>query len=461
MTDNHLETDHKKLTEGSISKNLFKLAMPTMAGFMFQMMYDLVDLAWIGMISAKAVAGVTIFATMFWLVNILNEIIGTSSVSLISQAYGKGDQDKTSLCVEQTLTFKAIVGLLAAIIFSVLLYPLLGFFTQDPEVRKAALDYGYIRIFFIPIMFSAYTINTSYRCVGDAKKPMYLMMISALLNVILDPILMFETIPFTNIPGFGMGVFGAALATVISIAAAFLVGAIMVLSNKTKVKVNLKRLFKLNWEIDKKLLTIGLPSGVEVLLRNLVNIATLKFVSIYGTSAVAAMGIGGRLFEFAFMPLLGLAMAGSTIVGQSLGQDNVHRAKQTARMAALYGFLFMLLFAGIIAINTEGILRIFIADQEVIDIGSTMLRIVMPGMVSVSIMMGIGSVFSGSGYNKPFLFSSIVGKWCVQIPMLFLVVWLLKLPVHFVWITFLLSDFTEMCVVLYFYKQGKWEKNRV
>lgn len=449
------------LLEGSITRNLFSIAAPTMLGFMFQMFYDLVDMMWIGRISAKAVAGVTIFSTMFWIVNVLNEIIGVSSISLISQSFGKGDEDRTSLCIEQTLTFKALVAVVAGIIFTLILRPMLSFFTNDIEVFNAALDYGYIRIFFLPIMFSSYTVNTAFRCVGDAKKPMIIMIIAAILNIILDPILMFDTIPGTSIPGFGLGVFGAALATVISITVTFVVGFSFILSNKTKVKINPRRLLKLNFEIDKKLLTIGLPTGAENLLRNLVGIVTLKFVAIYGTDAVAAMGIGNRLFGFAFMPLLGLGMGSSSIVGQCLGGEALKRAKSTATYAALYGGIMMILVSILTYIFPAEIMEIFIKDESVIAIGIPMLRIITPGLIMASVMMGYGSVFSGSGYNFPYLISSIAGRWGGQIPLLFIAVYVLKLPLMWVWISFLVSDFIEMLVIVYSYKVGKWETMRV
>ncbi len=453
--------ESRNLLKGSISKNLFLMAGPTMLGFMFQMFYDLVDMIWIGKISAKAVAGVTIFSTMFWMVNVLNEIIGTSSISLISQSYGKGDDDRTSLCIEQTLTFKALVAVIAGIIFSVILRPLLGFFTHDTVVSQAALSYGYIRIFFLPIMFSSYTVNTAFRCVGDARKPMIIMFISAFLNIILDPIFMFDIIPGTSIPGFGLGVFGAALATVVSITVSFIIAFIFVLSNKTKVRINLKRLFKLNLEIDKKLITIGLPNGFEVLLRNFVGIFTLKFITSYGTDAVAAMGIGNRLFGFAFMPLLGLSMGSSTIVGQCLGSNKLDRAKATAKYASFYGALLMIVVSVIVFIFPKTIMEIFIKEIGVIEIGIPMLRIITPGLIMAGVVMGYGSVFSGSGYNIPYLISSITGRWIIQIPLMFLVVHVFKLPIAWVCMTFIAADFGEMMVILAAYKNGKWERKRV
>ncbi|RLL88740.1 hypothetical protein BG32_12840, partial [Mesotoga sp. HF07.pep.5.2.highcov] len=166
----------RDLTQGNILKNLLVMSVPTMIGFSAQMVYDIVDIFWIGRISGEAIAGVTIFTTLFWIVDILNSIIGQSSVSLISQSFGKKDLEGTNRAIEQTITFKFIVALISALLVAAFLKPSLGFFSNDPTVITAALDYGYIRLFFLPMMFSSYSVNTALRCIGDAKSPMYIMM---------------------------------------------------------------------------------------------------------------------------------------------------------------------------------------------------------------------------------------------------------------------------------------------
>lgn len=451
----------KELLNGSILDNLLKMSLPTMLGFLFQSVYDIIDIIWIGRISAPAVAGVTIFGTIFWLVEVLNEVIGTSSISLISQSYGSGDEERTKLSIEQTLTFKALVAIIASIIIIIILKPLLHFFTNDTEVIKAALDFGYIRIFFLPIMFSSYTVNTALRCLGDAKRPMIFMAIAALLNIILDPIFMFKTIPGTSLPGLNLGVFGAGLATVISVTFAFIVGFYMLMSGKTKAKPSLRGLLRLNKEIDLKLITIGLPSGFEVLSRNLASIVTLKLVSLYGTDSVAAIGIGNRLFGFAFMPLIGFAMGSSTIVGQCLGNNDIKRAKHTVREAVYINIGLMLIVTIIAFIIPKWIMSIFISDSKVITVGIPMLRIITPGLIASGIYMALGSVFSGSGHNIPFLISSITARWGVQIPVLFFITKIFAFPIGFVWFSFLVGDLVEFCVILYSYKKGTWQTTRV
>ncbi len=451
----------RDLTQGSILKNLLIMSVPTMIGFSAQMVYDIVDIFWIGRISGEAIAGVTIFTTLFWIVDILNSIIGQSSISLISQGFGKKDFEGTSKAIEQTITFKFIVALISAVLVASFLKPSLGFFTDDMKVMRSALDYGYIRLFFLPMMFSSYSVNTALRCIGDAKSPMYIMMFASVLNISLDPIMMFEKIPGTSIPGFGLGVFGAAVATVIAQSAAFLLGFYILFSGKEGVKPRLSRLFRLDRAIDKKLLTIGLPTGLEGFFRNLSAVVVLKFVAFYGTAAVAAVGVTGRLFGLAFMPLVGLSMGGSAMVGQNLGADNADRARATARTAALIGFFFMFFFALIAFFAGEHVIAVFNKDPEIIAYGASFLKYGSLGISVLAYGFGLSSVFGGSGYNFPFVVGSVVSRWLIQVPILVIAVFVLKADIVWVWLSYVFSDIAEAAVMVFYYLKGKWVKRRV
>lgn len=346
------------------------------------------------------------------------------------------------------------------------LEPLTHFFTNDAATYKAAMDYGYIRTFFLPIMFSSYTVNTAMRCIGDSKKPLYIMIIVAVLNIVLDPILMFDVIPFitffgTPIHGFGMGVFGAALATVISSTVAFIIAFWMLLSGKTYIKINVKKLFVLDKEIDKKLITIGLPSGLEGMNRNFANFILFKMIAFYGTPYVAAYGIVIRLVELCFMPLMGLNMGGSTIVGQNLGANDVERAKKTIISSAKLGVFSMLVLNFLAFTYAEFLMKLFISDIEVIQIGSMIIKWMIPSMLFLAVLFGIGTAFSGSGYNTPYLTASVISRWVVLIPMGLLATYVFKVGFLGLLIAYMISEFVDMIVIVYYYKKGKWMKMHV
>jgi len=245
-----------QLKPKKISKNLWKLAYPTMISAGLQNFYDIVDMVWVGQISKTALSGVTLFSSIYMLFTILNEVAGASSVSMISQNYGRGDMEKTQRIAEQTISFKVVLAIMSAFLLAIFLKPILWFFLPDQEVLNSALEYGWLRIFFIPVMFSSYSVNTIFRCTGDAKTPLHIMIISTIINLVLDPVFMFDIIPGTNIPGLGMGVFGAALATVTARTISFLYGFLILLSGRRKVKISFRGLFKLDKKIDSARITL-------------------------------------------------------------------------------------------------------------------------------------------------------------------------------------------------------------
>ena len=354
------ESFDDELIHGPINRQIWKLSFPTMAGMLLQAVYDLVDMIWIGYISPAAVAATTIFITLFWIVEVLNEIIGTSSVSLISQSYGTGDLERTRLAAEQTLIFKALLATIGAVLMLLVLQPAIGLFSKDPEVIRYGMEYGVIRLIFLPIFFSSYSVNTIYRCTGDAKIPMKLLIFSAILNMIADPLLMFDVIPGTSIRGLGWGMKGAAIATVGSITIAFVIGLLLLLKKDARFNIRLSHLFKLDLETDKKLFTIGLPAGFNLILRNIAGVITLKLIGMYGTAALAILGVATRIYQFGMMPAWGIMMGSGIIIGQNLGAEKSDRALQAVRLTTINCMLFVGFFASLAMLFPKQILSLFL-----------------------------------------------------------------------------------------------------
>jgi putative MATE family efflux protein len=367
--------------------------------------------------------------------------------------------EKTKKAIEQTITFKLIVAVAASILLLLALKPILNFFTDDQAAVYHAMRYGSIRVFFIPVFFSLYSVNTSLRCIGDSKKPLYIMAMSAVLNTVLDPFFIFEEIPFLGWRGLGLGVRGAAIATVLSVSIAFVFGIRLLLCGKTWVRISMRGLLQIDGGLAKKLILIGLPSGVELLLRNLSGFVVLKMVAVYGIAVVAAMGIGNNLVMFIIMPLAGFSMGGSIIVGQNLGIGQIERANQTALTAVRLCASIAGVFSIFAVIFPAQIIRVFTDDLAVLQAGSSLLRFLIPSLIVVGAIFGLGTVFTGSGYNFPMMVSSFTARWGVQIPVFLLFIFVLHMELSFVWPIFILSEATELLVVIWFYKRGRWKTN--
>ena len=444
-------------TRADIRNRIWQLSYPAMVSMLLQTVYDLVDMAWVGQISKQAIAAVTIFSTIFWLFLFFNELIGASSVSMISQNYGKGDKEMTRLVSEQTMSFKVFMGFISGVLLYFTINSLLNFYLKNPSTVKLAMDYGYIRIFFLPAMYASYSVNTIFRCQGDPKTPMKIMIFSTILNIILDPILMFETIPFTNIPGFNMGVKGAGVATVISVMFSLIYGLSILLSGKNEIYVSLKGLFKLNWNIDLDLLKIGLPNALKQFAGGLFMAIMVKFVSHYGDSVITAVGIIAKLQTFIYMPVNGLMMGGSIVVGHFLGRREIENAETSASIASRINFLIMAFFSILFAIFPQYLFSIFNKDPEIIQMGKELVPIVTLTIPLTGYAFGQSIVFMGSGYTKPYLVGSLVSQWLLQLPFVAICVYVLKLSYRSIAFSFPLADIVYFVIILIFFKSGKWK----
>ena len=454
-------TEVSDLNEGPVNRHILRLSLPTMIGMLLQAVYDLVDMVWIGFISPSAIAAATLFSTFFWMIEVLNEIVGTSSVALISQSHGAGDKERTVRMAEQTLVFKFVVAFLGMIVLGLSLRQLFGIFTSDAQVVKYGMDYGLIRVLFLPIFFSSYSVNTIFRCTGDAKTPMRLLIGSAILNMIADPFLMFKTIPGTAIPGLGLGMKGAAFATVGSISVAFIVGFVLLLRGKGPIRITFSHLFHLDWTVARRLFAIGLPSGFTLLFRNLSITLFLKMVALYGTDAIAVAGISFRLYSFGMMPGWGLTMGSGIVIGHSIGAKKPQRAKEAVRLTTIDCLLFISVLALPILIFPKTMLSLFMGGAQVPTEGVSLIRIIACAIFIGAGMSGMGAAFTGAGKNRPLLYASLVGQWGFLVPLSLLVTLWLSAPVFWLWMTLLIGDAAEMIVRWYLYRKTNWIESHV
>lgn len=449
------------LTEGNLFRSILTMSIPSMVGMIFEMLYEIVDMAWVARLSINAVAAITIFATVWWILDIVNSVIGTSSVTLIARYFGSGDKEKTVEVIEQTIIFKFILALVTGVIVGIVIPYVLKPLSNNNEVLQMSTIYGRIRLLTLPLAFSSYTVNTALRCIGDARKPLYLMMFTALMNAVLDPIMIFEVIPFTNLRGMGLGIAGAAYATVISQLLSFLLGLYILMSGKTFVKVGFKKGIYFTRDIDAKLITIGLPSGIESFFRNLAAFAIMRFITIYGVVAVAAYGICLRVVQLVVMPIFGLEMGTSVVVGQCIGCEKTERAEKAVYLSAKVSFVIMAAAGIVLTLMPELIMSFFTDKKDVTATGVTFLRYFSVAALFAGPSGALGAALFGAGENIPNMIAGVTTIWFVQIPLMYLFVNIYKLPINWVWITYIIQYILQFLIILYYVKKGDWKYKSV
>lgn len=453
---------NEEMLKGSLPSSILRMSFPCMYGAFFQALYDIVDMIWIGRISASAVAAVTIYSTFFWIMETVNEVVGASSVALISQYHGLGDLKMTQLVSEQTLIFKVLLALIVSSVMAVLLKPAYGLYTNDPEVIRFGLEYGYIRTAFIPMFFASYSVNTIFRCTGNAVVPMTALTISSVINIFMDPLFMFDVIPGTNIRGLGLGMAGAAIATVAAIGFSFLYCFILLLIGKAPIKIRPRELLRLNKEVDIKLLTIGLPNGLTIFATNCIAFILMRLAAVYGTAAIAASGIAARVNNLCLMPAHGIQTGSGILLGHCLGAGDKERAMETSVLTQRFSFLLCLPLALLLFIFPKSILQIFMGNNaQIIRSDIFLIRIIGCCVIVASLYPKYCAAFSGSGDTKPLFYSILIMAFCVQAPYAFTVVKILSLRVEWLWLTLLLGEAAKFFALRHFFFTRDWIYRRV
>ncbi len=401
----------RNLTEGPILGNLWQLAWPIMITNLLQTAYNLTDTYWVGRLGADAMASITIsWPVVFLLISVAGGFT-VAGTTLVAQHKGAGAEDKTDLVAGQALSFiGAIAVLLAGIGY--LVAPLVLSLMGAPS---AILDDGtaYLRVFFvgIPFMFGFFIFSSLLRGWGDTVTPMYLMLASTTLNVILDPLFIFGWGPFPR-----MGVMGAALATVLARGLIAMVALYILFYGDKGIQLHISDL-KFRWEYVRQIVVVGFPASIEQSARALGIAFMTSTVAVFGTGVIAAYGVGNRIMSTLFLPAAGFAQATTTMVGQNLGGGKPDRAEKATWTSV--GLLMGILTAAALAsfIWAEDIVSIFNRNPDVVDLGCRYLRIAAFSYGFAGALRTFNGAYRGAGRTVTAMVFSIVTLWVLRVPL--------------------------------------------
>lgn len=438
-------------TKGNIKKNLWVLAWPLMIANLIQVVYNMADTYWVGKLenSTDAIAAVTVtFSVVFVLVS-LAAGLGIGSATLAAQYYGAKEYKKVDEVTYTSLIVIGVVALLfvgAGIIFYEELFNLLK---TPPEIIPIAKDYFIIIMVGMLFMFIFFIMSGILRGVGDTRTPMIAGIVSGIMNMVLDPFLIFGWWIFPE-----LGISGAAYATVFSRFFASIYIFYVVLRGKTFLRMNLRN-FKVDFGITKQLFKIGVPSSISQAVISLGGTVIMGRVNMFGAVAGAVHGIGARLESLLFMPAMGLSQAASSIVGQNLGAGQKDRAYESGKYAMKAVFIILLVLGIIFSIFPSVFFSIFSDDEAVIELGRYYVYGVTLFFAFVGCRIVMSNVFQGAGAASVSMWLSLICLWVFRIPMAYGLSYT-SLGIKGVWLGMGLSFVVSFFFMYYFYKKGKW-----
>lgn len=398
-----LQNTTKDMTRGTPWKLITSFALPVFLSQVFQQLYNTIDSLIVGKeLGTAALAAVSSSGTLIFLM--ISFFIGSSMGAgiVISRYFGAKDYDKVSRAVHTNLALGITSGVILTVIGVVFTPTFLRWMDTDPEVMPEAITY--FRYYFAGALAIVLynTCKGIMNALGDSKRPLYYLIFSSVLNVVLD--ILFIAV-------FKWGVWAAAVATTISQAASAVLCLIQLFKKGTIYQIKLKQI-GFDGEMLKEILRYGLPAGIQNSVIGLANVIVQSNINSFGKVATAAYGTHAKIEGFAFLPINSFAMAMTTFVGQNLGAGEHERAKRGSRFGIATAVLLAELIGLIIWLFAPTFIGLFSDDPAVIEFGTNQARIEALFYCLLAFSHAVAAVCRGAG--KAFVPMSIMlAVWCV------------------------------------------------
>ena len=434
------------MTEGSIFKQILLFSVPLIIGNLFQQLYHVANSIVVGnFIGDNALAAVNSSGSIVQL--LISFFMGFSMGGgvTISNYYGAKNYEGVQKAVHTTFALSIIFGLLATIIGVVFTPTILKLVNVDPEVMADSVLY--LRIYFLGMLgLIVYNMCSGIlRAVGDSRNPLYFLIISSIINVVLD--ILFVAV-------FKWGIAGAAYATLIAQLVSAILSVVKLIMNNEVYKLEIKKV-RLHKDMLEKIIKIGLPSALQNAIVSLSNVVVQANINSFGKEAMAGAGSYTRVDGFALMPVMSFSMALTTFVGQNMGAKEYERVKKATKIGVWMSCITILVISVFLLTFAPQVMSIFSKNPDVIHYGKTMMYSVIPGYLFIAISHSLAGVLRGAGLTKIPMYV-MVFCWCICRVIWITVTVKLFNNIIFVFLGWPVTWVLSSIILIIYYKRSNW-----
>lgn len=398
------------MTKGPVAGHVVRLASFIAISTLFQSLYFLADLYFVGRLGKEAVAGVSLAGTVMFLVLALTQSLGVGATSLVAQALGRKDRDHAERVFNQSLVLSCATGLVFGVVFFSLRNAYLEWLAADSATAAQGEQY---LVWFIPALFLQFpmvAMGAALRGMGDMKIPTLIQIGTLIINIGMAPTLMFGWLT-----GNPLGVAGTAIASLLAVAAGCLALSLYFGRSSSPLKFRPDQ-----WDPDLRLwwemLRIGVPAGAEFALMSIYVVLVYDIIRPFGAAAQAGFGVGARLMQALFLPTVAIAMATGPVVGQNFGAKLGDRVRGAFRAGAAMCSAIMVILTILCHIAPEALVRLFNDDPQVVAYGAEYLRVISWNFLASGLVFVSSSVFQGMGNTLPSLAGSALRLILFAVP---------------------------------------------
>ncbi len=435
-----------QMTSGSISKNMIRFAIPLFLGNLLQQLYNVVDSLIVGNIEGThALAAITSTASVIFLLVGFFQGVFTGISVIISKYLGANEYERVQKAIHTAVSFGIAVSILLTIIGVAFTPSLLRLLGTPADVLPGATTYMQIYFGGVASVILYNTANGIFQSVGDSKHPLYYLMISSILNVILDILL---------VGVFRMGVGGAAVATILSQGVSTVLAFARLMRTNEIFKVRFSQL-RFEKQIVKQMLRIGIPAGIQNSVIGLANTVVQANINSFGAVAVAGSGSYVKIEGFVFIPITSFSMALTTFLSQNLGAREYTRAKKGVAFGILSACGISAVIGLLFYTFAPALVSLFGTDTNSIKIGVTQAKIATLFYTLPAFSHSAASVLRGAGKSIVPMFI-MLGSWCV-LRVTYITTVLHFLPkIQVIFWAYPITWFVSSCIFLLFLVKSDW-----
>ncbi len=435
------------ITRGPLDRAILMLAGPAVGTTLFQVLFNITDTFWVGRtLGAVALAGVSIASYSIWVMVSIGELVGVGLTAVSARRHGEGDPAAAARAAGTGLALAVILGLAAGIGGILLLPPLMQVMNAAPDVARVAREFLVVQFAGAFLIYGYFVVAAAFRSAGDTRTPFLLLGSSVLLNVVLDPLLILGIGPFPE-----LGVYGAALATVLTRALACIVGLVLLVK---------RGMILPDWSgrTARTIARVGAPTMLTGVLFSLIYIWLARVTASFGTPALAALGLGHKIEGVNYMICIGFAIAAETVVGQNLGAGNGARAREAGWKTARFALVPAAIIAIIFLTIPEALARIFTDDPPTIAAAALYLRAVAIAQLALPFEAVLEGALAGAGFTL-WPMTAVVALNALRIPLAPLVA--LEWGLAGVWWLLSITAMARAAALTAFWRWGRWAESRV
>ncbi len=446
---------HQDFTAGSLNRAILLLAVPMVLEMVLESLFAVVDVAWVGRLGANAVATVGLTESMLSLVFAVGMGLSLSTTAMVARRIGEKDPEGAAVAAVQAITLGAVVSLAIGVPCFFFAPNLLHLMGATPEI--VSMGSGYTRIclggsFAVLLLFLN---NAIFRGAGDAAIAMRLLWVSNIINLILDPCLIFGWGPFPK-----LGVTGAALATFIGRSIGVLYQFYRLMKGTERIRITIRQL-RIRFDVLWRLLRVSLTGILQFAIAHTSWIGLVRIISMFGASAIAGYTIAIRVVIFLIMPSWGLSNAAATLVGQNLGAGKPDRAEKAVWKTGLYNMIFLGTLGIFFVLFAEPVVKLFISDPAVVPLGATCLRIISCGNVGYAYGMVMLQAFNGAGDTITPTVVNFFGFWLLEIPLAYWLAITMNMKSNGAFWAIVIAEGAIAGASAILFRRGKWKVQKI